>query len=100
MLILGGLDRGQSFDELKDYMGNVKQIFCYGETKHKIESFAKENNIAVTVLNNLEEATKLAYSLSEEGDIILLSPACASWDQYKCFEDRGDEFKKIVNNFE
>ena len=100
MLILGGLDRGQSFDELKDYMGNVKQIFCYGETKYKIESFAKENNIAVTVLNNLEEATKLAYSLSEEGDIILLSPACASWDQYKCFEDRGDEFKKIVNNFE
>ena len=100
MLILGGLDRGQSFDELKDYMGNVKQIFCYGETKYKIESFAKENNIAVTVLNNIEEATKLAYSLSEEGDIILLSPACASWDQYKCFEDRGDEFKKIVNNFE
>lgn len=100
MLILGGLDRGQSFDELKDYMKNVKQIFCYGETKYKIETFAKENDISVTIVDNLEQATKLAYNLSEEGDIILLSPACASWDQYKCFEDRGDEFKKIVNSFE
>ena len=51
-------------------------------------------------MNNLEEAVKLSYNLSEEGDVILLSPACASWDQYKCFEDRGNEFKNIVNNFE
>lgn len=99
MLILGGLDRGQTFDELKDYMTNVKQIFCYGQTKDKIKSFADENNIKVTVVNNLEEATKLAYNLSSEGDVILLSPACASWDQYKCFEDRGNEFKQIVNSF-
>ena len=49
------------------------------------------------VTDNLEEATKAAYNISLEGDTILLSPACASWDQYSHFEERGDEFKKIVN---
>ena len=45
---------------------------------------------------SVEEATKLAYNLSEENDVILLSPACASWDQYEKFEDRGDDFKRVV----
>ena len=97
VLILGGLDRGHSFEPLLPYLKNVKQIVCYGETKERIKAFACENNIDVTVTNNLEEATHAAYNISLEGDTILLSPACASWDQYKSFEDRGDEFKKIVN---
>lgn len=99
ILILGGLDRGQSFDELSDYMKNVKKILCYGETKDKINDFAIKNNVDVSVLNNLNEATNAAYESATQGDIILLSPACASWDQYKCFEDRGLEFKNIVNSF-
>ena len=49
------------------------------------------------MLDNLTEATITAYNNSEKGDVILLSPACASWDQYKCFEDRGNEFKKVIN---
>ena len=48
------------------------------------------------VVNTLKEAVDIAYKSSDVGDVILLSPACASWDQYKCFEDRGVEFKGCV----
>ena len=98
ILLMGGLDRGIPFDELKPYMNNVKTILCFGETKEKIKDFATKNGIECSIYETLEQATKVASSISNSGDIVLLSPACASWDQYKCFEDRGDEFKKIVNN--
>ncbi len=96
ILILGGLDRGHSFEPLLPYLKHVKHIVCYGETKMRIKDFADKNNIDVTVTDNLMEAVHVAYNISLEGDTILLSPACASWDQYKSFEDRGNEFKKIV----
>ena len=98
VLILGGLDRGHSFDPLLPYLTHVKHIVCYGETKARIKEFALKNNIDVTVTDSLEEATHAAYNISLEGDTILLSPACASWDQYKNFEQRGDEFKEIVSS--
>ncbi len=98
ILLLGGLDRKHPFDELVPYLNNVKNIICYGETKDRINLFAKENNIECKVVNNLEEATKYAYQISNCGDTILLSPACASWDQYESFEVRGTEFKQVVNN--
>ncbi|MDD3452816.1 MAG: UDP-N-acetylmuramoyl-L-alanine--D-glutamate ligase [Bacilli bacterium] len=97
ILLMGGLDRNLSFDELKDYMINVKEIICFGETKNKIKSFADKYNIKCIVMNNLEEATMKASSEAEAGDVVLLSPACASWDQYKSFEERGLEFKNIIN---
>ena len=71
---------------------------CYGETKNRIQEFASKNGIDVTVTDNLEEATHVAYNISLEGDTILFSPACASWDQYNNFEERGNEFKKVVRN--
>lgn len=98
ILILGGLDRGHSFEGLINYLKNVKIIVCYGQTKERIKEFADKLNIECSVVNNLTEATISAYNSSEKGDVILLSPACASWDQYKCFEDRGNEFKNVVNN--
>ncbi len=97
ILIMGGLDRNIPFDELSPYLDHVKHIICYGETKDKIEDFAKKNNIFVNKMTNLIEASKKAYEVSREGDIILLSPACASWDQYPNFETRGEEFKSTVN---
>ena len=100
ILLMGGLDRNLPFDELKDYMYNVKKIICYGETKNKIKEFAKKNNIDVKSVDTLEEATKEAVIVSTNGDTVLLSPACASWDQFKCFEDRGNLFKKIVNELD
>lgn len=100
ILLLGGLDRGHSFDGLLPYMKNVQYVICYGETKDRIETFCKENGYKCYKLDNLKDSVKKAYELSNDGDIILLSPACASWDQYKCFEDRGNEFKQVVNNLE
>lgn len=97
ILILGGLDRGHSFEGLKDYLKNTKAIVCYGETKNRIKEFADSIGIECYVVNDIIEATKCSYELSNRGDIVLLSPACASWDQFKCFEDRGNLFKEIVN---
>lgn len=100
ILIMGGLDRKIPFDELKKYMNNVKMIICYGETKNVLEEFAHNNNINCIKVDNLEDATIMAYKNSAEKDTILLSPACASWDQFNTFEERGELFKKIVNNLE
>lgn len=98
ILLLGGLDRGIPFDDLETELKHVKYIISYGETKNIIKEFADKRNIPSKITNNLEEATLKAYELSEEGDIILLSPACASLDQYKDFEVRGRHFKEIVEN--
>lgn len=97
ILIMGGLDRNIPFDEIGSHLKNTKYIICYGETKYKIKEFADKYNVNSFVVENLNEATNKAYELSNEDDVILLSPACASWDQYPDFETRGNEFKEIVN---
>ena len=96
LLILGGLDRHHSFEELTPCMQNVKYVACYGETKNRIKEYCQSINIDCKIYNNLKEATLSCYEKATNGDIVLLSPACASWDQYEKFEDRGDEFKAII----
>lgn len=96
ILLLGGLDRGHSFDGLKEYLINVKQIVAYGEVKARIKTFAIECGIPCKVTDTLEEATNAAYASGDKGDVILLSPACASWDQFKDFEVRGNMFKEYI----
>jgi UDP-N-acetylmuramoylalanine--D-glutamate ligase len=93
VLLAGGLDRGHSFEELRDSMKNVKAVVAFGETGLRFIDFAKSCGIehAVSALN-VEDAVGYAAKLSEDGDVILLSPACASWDQYDSFEVRGDKF--------
>ena len=99
ILIAGGLDRGNGFDELVPDLKAVSGIVLYGETKEKLQEAAKVADVPVIeVVNTLEEATRKAYGISKEDDIILLSPACASWDQFKNFEIRGDEFIQVVEN--
>ena len=99
ILIAGGLDRKNGFDELVPDLKSVSGIVLYGETKEKLQEAAKVAGVPVIeVVNTLEEATKKAYEISKEEDIILLSPACASWDQFKNFEIRGDEFIRVVEN--
>ncbi len=98
ILILGGLDRGQSFDELKDSMTYVKHVVCYGQTKEKINEFCLKNQIDCVVLDDLESAVKVAYNLSDEENVILFSPACASQDQFQSFEERGKLYKQYVEN--
>ena len=98
ILLMGGLDRGIPFDDLIPYMRHVKKIMAFGETKEKVKEFADKNNISCEVFDTMKPAIIEAYNISNKGDVILLSPACASWDQYKCFEDRGNEFKEIVQS--
>jgi len=100
ILLLGGTDRGHSFDELEEYMKNVKLVLCYGETKNRISEFCSKIGVESIICDNLEEATTLAYDNSSDGDVILLSPACASWDQFSNFEERGRLFKGIILRFE
>lgn len=98
ILLAGGLDRGNEFDELKPSMKNVKAVITFGQTAEKIERVAKELGIkTIKRVDNVVTAVPVAYSLSDEGDCILLSPACASWDQYKRFEQRGDMFMEAVH---
>ncbi|SDB87573.1 UDP-N-acetylmuramoylalanine--D-glutamate ligase [Pelagirhabdus alkalitolerans] len=97
-LIAGGLDRGNGFDELIPYLDNVEGIYLYGETKDKLASTAQKANIqTIKTGEDLVEMTHKAYNDSNQGDVILLSPACASWDQFKTFEDRGDMFSNVVH---
>ncbi|HIV82427.1 MAG TPA: UDP-N-acetylmuramoyl-L-alanine--D-glutamate ligase [Candidatus Salinicoccus merdavium] len=92
--IAGGLDRGQSFGELKKHAGRVKHLIAYGETAPALTEFAKDENIAVSVAENPYHAVLEAKEIAEDGEIVLFSPACASWDQYKDYEARGDHYKE------
>lgn len=96
ILLLGGYDRGHSFHDLDNSMKNVKCVVCFGETKNRIEEFCNDLNIKCYKNDTLKEAMNVVKDICTSGDVVLLSPACASWDQYDRFEDRGDEFKKLV----
>lgn len=97
ILLAGGLDRNHSFEELRGSMKNVKSVVAFGQTGERFIEFAKSCGVEETVLaEDVEDAVTKAASISENGDVILLSPACASWDQYKSFEIRGDLFIEAV----
>lgn len=98
VLIAGGLDRGFTFDPLVDlFKKHVKSIVLYGETKYLLADAARKAGIKdIVIVDNLQEAVPAAYKLTKPGDILLFSPACASWDQYKTFEQRGDCFIEYV----
>lgn len=98
ILLAGGLDRGNSFDQLVPTLkGHVKALYTFGETADKMIEAAKEAGISnIHKLDELKDAVPLAYENSEAGDILLLSPAAASWDQFANFELRGDVFIEAV----
>ncbi|WP_226644084.1 UDP-N-acetylmuramoyl-L-alanine--D-glutamate ligase [Mesobacillus subterraneus] len=98
VLLAGGLDRGNAFDELIPALKNVKTLITFGETAEKVGQAGRDAGIK-TILraDNVEKAVPVAFEHSEPGDVILLSPACASWDQYKTFEVRGDMFIEAVH---
>nr|WP_263328096.1 UDP-N-acetylmuramoyl-L-alanine--D-glutamate ligase [Neobacillus sp. Marseille-Q6967] len=98
ILLAGGLDRGNEFDELIPYLKGVKTLITFGQTAPKIERAGKDAGIKqIERVDNVEKAVPVAFRYSEPGDVVLLSPACASWDQYKTFEVRGDIFINAVH---
>ncbi|CCQ92922.1 UDP-N-acetylmuramoylalanine--D-glutamate ligase [[Clostridium] ultunense Esp] len=99
ILIAGGLERGESFAPLIPYFRQgVKGAVLYGETKERLKETAREAGLeAVFFAQDVEEATLKASSLADRGDVVLLSPACASWDLYPSYEVRGRIFKETVH---
>ncbi|MCP3031104.1 UDP-N-acetylmuramoyl-L-alanine--D-glutamate ligase [Halobacillus sp. A1] len=98
ILLAGGLDRGNQFDELVEKLGNVKAMVLFGETAEKISLAGTQAGVQhISTVNNMKEAVEDAYQISTSEDVILLSPACASWDQYRTFEERGHMFKEAVH---
>ena len=98
ILILGGYERGQDFYMLKDYCENVKTILAIGSTKERVLEFASDMKIETYGFDTLKEAMEKMIDITSPGDVVLLSPASASWDYYEKCEDRGDEFKDFVKN--
>ena len=96
IIILGGLERGQDFNELTSYMKNVKAVIAIGQCRKRVEDYAKSINIPVYTHEFLKDGFKEIKKIAKEGDVVLLSPASASWDQYKECEIRGQEFKDYV----
>jgi len=97
--IVGGVDKGNDYDELMTFVHEkVKAIICLGIDNTKIiNAFSPIVDIIVEA-SSMEEAVKLASKASEEGDTVLLSPACASFDLFTSYEDRGTQFKNEVQN--
>lgn len=100
ILILGGYERGQDFYELKDYIKNVKAIIAIGTCRNRVQEFGDTMKIPTYSYEFLKDGFKKCYEVSASGDIILLSPASASWDQYKECEVRGAEFKNLAKEIE
>ncbi len=104
ILIQGGSDKGISFEPMADAIcEKAKLLILMGETAQKIQDavtaspkFA-DSGLKIIRVKNMQEAVETAYKNSESGDIVTLSPACASFDMYRMFEERGNHFKQLVN---
>lgn len=98
-LILGGMDRNQDFEDLTPYKDKIKKIYAIGGVRNRIIDFCKNNDINYEEYEFMKDALVSINKNVCSGDVVLLSPGSASWDQYAKFEDRGEEFKAIVNTF-
>lgn len=107
VLIAGGYDKNIPFDDLgKEIIKKVKKLILLGNTSEKIyksvinaeEKNQGPSNIEVVKVSNMKEAVDYAYKITSPGDIVVLSPACASFDLYKDFEMRGNHFKQLVQD--
>ena len=97
VLILGGVDKGNDYNMLRDLVkSKVKSIVCLGKDNARIHEVFEEDVDVIVNTFSAREAVEIAYHLAKKGDTVLLSPACASFDLFKNYEDRGDQFKAAV----
>ena len=95
ILIAGGLDRGNEFDELVPDIKGLKKMVILGASATRVKRAADQAEVSYLDASDVRDATRKAFSVAEPGDVVLLSPANASWDMYKNFEVRGDEFLAV-----
>ena len=100
LLIAGGYDKHSEFDEwIESFGGKVRYLVLIGQTRDKIAECAKRHGFNdIMYAEDLQEAVQVCASYANPGDNVLLSPACASWGQFKNFEERGRKFKEFVRN--
>jgi UDP-N-acetylmuramoylalanine--D-glutamate ligase len=97
VLILGGVDKGNDYGLIRDMVQEkVKALICMGVDNQKIHDAFGDIVPVMVDAGSAAEAVKSAYELSQKGDVVLLSPACASFDLFKNYEDRGNQFKQAV----
>ena len=95
--IVGGVDKGNDYTEIENLVKRkVKAIICLGLDNQKIIDFFKDKKDAIYSTSSMEEAVRISKSLAEEGNTVLLSPCCASFDLFDNYEDRGNQFKNQV----
>lgn len=101
VLILGGKDKGNDYSEIRDLVrAKVKAIVCMGVDNSKILDFFKDDVDLIADTHSVEDAVAAAAGFAGEGDTVLLSPCCASFDLFKSYEDRGRQFKDLVNRLD
>lgn len=99
LLIAGGKDKGFSYDEIKPILKQrVKTVFLIGETAQKMYQCWKDT-VECSIAETLENAIVMAKKVARQGDVVLFSPACSSFDQFRDYKHRGEVFKKLVNSF-
>ena len=98
ILIAGGYDKGSTYEEfINVFPGRVKELILLGKTAPKIKAAAEAAGFMnITMAADMEECVAAAWAKAQPGDVVLLSPACASWDMYDNFEQRGDHFKECA----
>ncbi|MGZ8558959.1 MAG: UDP-N-acetylmuramoyl-L-alanine--D-glutamate ligase [Chitinophagaceae bacterium] len=97
ILILGGVDKGNDYTLIEELVKEkVKVIICLGKDNSKIHKAFEDIVDTIVDTNNVADTVGAAFHFSEKGDVVLLSPACASFDLFKNYEDRGNQFKKAV----
>lgn len=97
ILLAGGVDKGYPYSVWIPYLSKVKKVVCFGAAKEKIFN-ELNSHIACILTETLEEATQMAYDEAQDGDVVLLSPGCSSFDQFKDYQDRGEKFCQNVHN--
>ena len=99
VLILGGQDKGNDYTEIEDFVKEkVKAIVCLGVDNDKLHKFFDDKVPAIADARSMQEAVEKCAQFATEGDTVLLSPCCASFDLFKSYEDRGEQFKACVKN--
>ena len=97
VLILGGVDKGNDYELLADLVKEkVKAIVCMGTDNKKIIEFFKDKVAVIVEADSAKKAVNASFKLAEKGDVVIMSPACASFDLFKNYEDRGRQFKESV----
>ena len=93
-LIAGGYDKHLPFEPLLEHAHNIQSLVVFGQTKHLLKALFPQ----AIVVETMKEALMVSLENAKKGEIVCLSPACASYDQFKNFEDRGDQFKAMVRS--